>query len=244
MSCRRWLLGGLLLLGVAMPHGRAEERPAVTLSTRPSAGPPLPLDAAPPGIREQLGYVLEKPSLTAAAPAETFVSPPELYRWLLERPDVTAKLWRQLGANVHEVKETDGRFRWSDEHGSEVFWSIALKAPGLHVWYAEGKVKPALLVPMTSFKAVVYLKYTEGKDVDDQPAIRHQVHFVLRCDSRAVALAMRLMGKSAPRLTEQYLGHLQTFYGGMAWYLYQDEERARKMYKKVGLPVKEGEKEK
>src|SRR5262245_17617443 len=229
MSCRRWLVGGLLGLCVAAPLARAEERPGILLSTR-TAAVQLPLDTVAPAVRQQLSHVLDKPTLTAAGPAETFASPPELYRWLLERPDVTARLWRLLGANVHEVKDTDGRFRWTDEQGSDVFWSIALKAPGLHVWYAEGKVKPALLVPMTSFKAVVYLKYTEGKDAEGGPAIRHQVHFVLRCDSRAVALAMRLLGKSAPRLTEQYLGHLQTFYGGMAEYLHRDEARARRMY--------------
>jgi hypothetical protein len=244
MAWHRWVLSGLLGLGVGAAVARADERPSFSIPTAssPAAGPRLPLDKLPAETRLKLSHVLERPSLTATGQPETFVSPPQLYRWLLDHPDLTCKLWQLLGANVSDVKETDGRFRYTDAQGSEVFWSIAMKAPGLHVWYAEGKVKPALLVPMTSFKAVVYLSYTEGKDTLDQPAIRHQVHFVLRCDSRAVALATRMLGKSAPRMTEQYLGQLQTFYGGMAWYLHQDEERARKMYRQIGLPVQVGAK--
>ena len=67
--------------------------------------------------------------------------------------------------------------------------------------------------------------------------MRHQVHFVLRCDSRAIALAARLMGYSAPRLAEQYLGQLQSFYGGMAWYIYQDTKRARQLFQQAGLTM-------
>src|SRR5262245_37339550 len=125
MTGGRWLLSGLLGLCIAAPLAPADDGAGVTLTTRPAAGPQLPLDSLPPRARQQLSHVLERPSLTAASQSETFVSPPELYRWLLERPDVTAKLWGLLGAKVHEVKDTDGRFRWTDEHGSEVFWSIA-----------------------------------------------------------------------------------------------------------------------
>lgn len=236
MVYHRWLLGAVLGLCLGATRAGGEERAHFAPRPTASATPRLPLDLVPASLRAKLSHVLERPSLIAAAAPETFNSPPELYRWLLERPDITARLWRLLGANVHDVKDTDGRFRWTDEHGSEVYWSIALKAPGLHVWFAEGKVKPALLVPMTSFKAIVYLKYTLGKDFLERPAIQHQVHFVLRCDSRAIALALRLLGKSAPQMTERYLGQLQTFYGGMAWYLHQDEARARKMYQQLGLP--------
>ena len=37
-------------------------------------------------------------------------------------------------------------------------------APGQRVWYAEGQVKPSLLLPMVSLKAVLVLDFAEGKD--------------------------------------------------------------------------------
>ena len=71
--------------------------------------------------------------------------------------------------------------------------------------------------------------------LDGAPAVRHQVHFHLRCEGRAIALVARILGNSAPRLAEQYLGQLQMFYGGMGWYIYQDDKRARKLFRDAGL---------
>lgn len=248
MTRRRcWWLLLLGLIGASQPTIGASAAAAQEMSSpfatpivSPSGrkGPPaLPLASLTPQAQHQLRQVVDHASLTASGQPEAFNSSPELYAWLLEYPAVAVKLWQTLGAKVSDIEERNGRYKWTDDQGSEVWWHIALRAPGLHVWYAEGKVKPALLVPMTAFRAVVVLEYTLGKDTKGKQAIRHQAHFIMRSDSRALSLATRLLGKQAPRMTEQYLGQLQTFYGGMAWYLGQDEERARKMYRQVGLPT-------
>jgi hypothetical protein len=177
--------------------------------------------------------------LSSRGPSESFNADPFMYRWLLEHPDVGVKLWRVLGARVADINEREGVYYWQDTQGSKLHWHIAYRDNGLLVWYAEGKVKPALLLPCSAFRAVVVMAYTVGQDATDKPAIRHQVHFSVNCDSRAVALAARILGASAPRLIEQYLGQLQMFYGGLAWYLGQDQERARELFQKVGLKMPE-----
>jgi hypothetical protein len=232
-------MAGLVTLGSpALAQFTAPARPA---QAAPPAGmPPIPLDALAPGLRERVASVLENPALSARGPVETFNAAPATYRWLLEHPDLTVKLWRQLGAKVSDIHDHGGgRYCWQDGQGSEVHWHAALRQPGHVLWYAEGKVKPAALLPMTNFRAIALLQYVEGKDPREGPAIRHQVHFMIRCDSRAVTLAARILGASAPRQAELYLGQLQMFYGGMAWYLNQDENRARQLYARIGLSVAE-----
>ena len=100
-------------------------------------------------------------------------------------------------------------------------------------------MKLGMLLPASPFRALAVLQYTHGKDARGRAAIRHQVHFLLRCDGRAMALGARILGASAPHMAEQYLGQLQMFYGGLAWYLSQDEDRSRKMLRQVGLIVPE-----
>jgi hypothetical protein len=245
MAWRRWLVSGLVAVAVLAPAGaRGDDRAGFSFSTKSrgdaSAPPYLPLESIAPNLRDRVQGVLERPALSARGHSETFQAEGSVYRWLLDHPDLTVKLWRQAGAKVSDIEDRgDGVYVWHDEHGSEIHWHSALRAPGLHVWYAEGRVKPAALIPLTSFRAVAILSYHEGQDTGNHPAIRHQVHFLLRCDSRAVALAAKLLGASAPRMTEQYLGQLQMFYGGMAWYLGQDPERARRMYRQVGLAAPE-----
>ena len=79
------------------------------------------------------------------------------------------------------------------------------------------------------------LQYTVGQDDQGREAIKHQAHFHVRCDGRAMALAARVLGNSAPRLGEHYLGQMQMFYGGLSWYLCHDTARARRMFVKIGL---------
>jgi hypothetical protein len=199
--------------------------------------PPIPLDSLPAEVRDGARAVLEKPTLSARGSAETFACQPAMYRWLLEHPDTAVRLWRQLGARVADIEDKGGVYCWADTNGSEVHWQAVLRKPGVHLWYAEGKVKPGLLFPAAAVKALAMLCYAEGVDAEGRPALRHQVHFLLRTDSRALTIAARLLGGTAPRLAEQYLGQLQLFYGGLAWYLAQDEERAAVMFRKIGLTL-------
>jgi len=46
---------------------------------------------------------------------------------------------------------------------------IGLSGGGLHLWYADGKVKPGLLLPAQSFRAIALLQYTEGVDTKGLP---------------------------------------------------------------------------
>jgi hypothetical protein len=242
MPWRRVLLAALV--GLTALQARADDSPfLIRLASRqpsqPSyAMPRIPLESIEAPLREKVRGVLDKPTVSARGLSETFNTRPEVYRWLLEHPDVAVKMWRQLGAKVADIDDRGGgKYVWTDGQGSEVHWQIVLRAPGKHLWYAEGKVKATLLLPAHDFRAVALMEYTEGVDTRDLPAVRHQVHFVLRCDSRAVTLVARLLGNSVPRLAEQYLGQLQMFYGGLAWYLYQDEERAKKLFGEAGLPA-------
>jgi hypothetical protein len=228
------LLAGLLLLGAL---GKAVAGPAVFPSGPVTpAESPVPVESLPADLRDKARSVLDTPSLNAKAPAESFHAAPDVYQWLLDNPQTAIKLWRQLSAKVSDVvEEGPGKYRWKDGQGSEVLWQTAHKAEGLHVWYAEGKIKASALLPASGFRALAVLRYSTGHDADGKPAIRHQVQFFLRCDGRAMSLAARLLGNSAPRLAEQYLGQLQLFYGGMAWYLCQDTARARKMLTQTGV---------
>jgi hypothetical protein len=174
-------------------------------------------------------------------PVETFNCQPVQYFWLLDHPDLTARLWQQLGAKVTGIDGLGGgRFAWSDGQGSRVQWETILNTPRHRVWYAEGQVKPGLLLPAVSVRAVLGVTHTEGHDGDGRPAMRHQFELVLQTDNTAVALAARLLGASAPHLAEQYVGQIEMFYGAMAWYLDEHPQEAVKLFEELRRPAPAG----
>ncbi len=190
----------------------------------------LNLEGLPAEVRQRVRAVVEQPTISARGPLEMFTCQPAMYRWLLDHPDQTVKLWRRLGAKCIDIDDRgNSRFAWK-EGVSEVHWDLVRDASRQRVWYAEGQVKPSLLLPMVSLKAVLVLDYAEGRDGNDRPAVRQQMHLILHTESRAVILATRIMGDSAPKMADQFLGQLQMFYAAMAWYLDQHPEKQEKMF--------------
>jgi hypothetical protein len=233
MGCRRWVFGvlGVLAAQAAWAQGPANVspgQPPVAAPTRAS-GPALriPLEELPAGARERVRQVVEHPTLVTHGPVETFYCQPPFYYWLLDHPDQAVIAWKGLGAQCTDIQDRGaGRFAWQDGQGSEVHWETVLRTARQRVWYAEGRVRPGLLLPSVPVRAVVVLNHGEGYDKNGRPAVRHQMHLLLHTDSRAVSLATRLLGASAPRLAEQYVGQMQMFFGALAWYIDQHPERA------------------
>ena len=166
--------------------------------------------------------VVEQPTLVTHGPAEAFACQPVVYHWLLDHPDQTVRLWRMLGAKCTDIQQPEeGKFCYQDPQGSKINWSVSLDNGRQRIWYAEGQVKPGVLLPMVQMQAVLVLTYAEGTDGKGKPAVRHQMDLLIKSDSTAVALATRLLGSSAPRMAEQYVGQIEMFFAAMAWYLEQ-----------------------
>src|SRR5437763_96694 len=218
-----WLAAGFPWGGPAVgadpPGVRQTETVAFGWMREHTALRPLPswssfdLDAVPEEYRARVLALLEKPTLQARGPSETFHCQPPTYRWLLDHPDRAVAVWRKLGAEVTPISDRgNGCFGWRDEQGSDMAWQAIVRGQRDQVWYAEGVVRPGPLLPLITVRALLVLHITEGHDAAGRSAVRHQAELVLRTDSRAANLAARLLGASAPRMAEQYVAQIQTFF--------------------------------
>jgi hypothetical protein len=239
MQSRRkmgWWLGALLLapgfaqaqqaMQTTVPPLASKAGPSGS-SSKTMMGIAIPIEQLPSEVQAKVKALVDRPTMRTQGSVEIFNCQPEQYFWLLDHPELTAKLWRALGAKVTEIKNHGGgHFSWQDDNGSKVEWDTVLRTSEYRIWYAEGKVKPGLLLPMVSVRAVLAVRHAEGQDGDGKPAVRHQIDLILQTDNAAVALAARLLGASAPHLSEQYVGQIEMFFGAMAWYLDQHPRHA------------------
>lgn len=228
----RWSWVGLAAAVVwsgAAGAGRAQQGAprSDTALERVRAAAQVPFDQLPPHVREGARRAVDRPTLFSHGPAEAFVCDPNTYYWFMDHPDRAVAAWRRLGAKCLSITDRGhGRFGWSDEHGSDIVWETVHRTPHLRIWYAEGKVRPAPLLPLVPVKALVLLRHSEGSTRDGAPVIRHQADLFLRTDSATASLASKLMGPSAPRMAEQALAQLQMFFAGLAWYVHKHPDRA------------------
>src|SRR5262245_47727685 len=95
----------------------AAAAPAAAQAPADSPGP-LP-EAVSPQLRERVRFVMDKTTLSANGPVETFVCSPAVYNWLLDHPDQAARLWRLMGVKCADIRErAPAAFAWEDGQGS------------------------------------------------------------------------------------------------------------------------------
>lgn len=226
-----WGLAGLVLLVVAA------SAPAGGILFKKHA-PPTPPDSAIPlddlddADRALARSILERPTLAARGPTETFPCRPEHYYWFLEHPDRAVAAWRRLGAKCVTITDHgDGRFGWADENGGDLAWRTMHRGTGIHIWFAEGKVRAVPALPLVPVKALLVMRYGEAKNAEGKTVIEHHADLFLLTDSKTAAAFTKMLGQSAPRLAEQGLGQLQLFFSGLSWYLQRHPERAEVLLK-------------
>jgi hypothetical protein len=175
--------------------------------------------------------MMDRPTVQARGPIDTFTCTPEQYYWLLDNPDRAVTAWRRLGAKCVSIqKRGPQKFGYMDESGSDVTWETIHQAPGVRVWFAEGKVKASSVLPLVPVKALVILRSTEGKSIDGVVTVQHHAEVVIHTDSKAAATITRLMGNSAPKLAEQGLGQLQLFFSALSFYVDRHPDQVDKLF--------------
>jgi hypothetical protein len=236
---KRWLTGWFC--AVCVVHAVCADGASAQWfgkKTSPAASASIPwqdLNERASGIAQQM---VEKPTVFARGPSETFACNAEQYFWLLDNPDRVVLAWRRLGAKcVNITRRGPGRFGYNDDQGSDVSWETIHQSPSVRLWFAEGKVKGTAALPMVPVKALVVLRHTEGKSPEGKTIMQHQAEVILHTDSKAAALVTKMMGQSATRLTEQGLGQLQLFFSALSSYLERHPDRAEALFRTDKAPV-------
>jgi hypothetical protein len=202
-------------------------RPSVEKLEQVRAAAQVPLPELPPAAQANVRRVLDRPTLFVRGTPELFPCRPSQYYWFLDHPDRVMLAWKRLGAKCTPITPRgQGRFGWCDDQGSDLVWETVLHTEELRIWYAEGHVRPAPMLPLVPVRAVVVLHHIPSKDEMGAPLMSHQADVFLQTDSRAAILITRILGPSAPRLAHEGVDQLQLFFAGMSYYLDRHPDRA------------------
>ncbi|MCI0705412.1 MAG: hypothetical protein L0241_30495 [Planctomycetia bacterium] len=185
------------------------------------------LEVVQPDYRDAVLKIVGKPTISARATAPDVICTVAMYQWLFDHPDRVSLAWQRLKVPAVPITDSgNGQFTWTDKNGSEVVWrTVGTFADG-RVWYATGKVKPSPATPAVPVKAVAILTHPQKAAKDGVAAFSTSVQLYLHSDSKAAALAMRMMGPSAPKLAEQGAEQFLEFFNGIADYVQKNPTKA------------------
>ncbi|MCS6866289.1 MAG: hypothetical protein RMJ56_10725 [Gemmataceae bacterium] len=239
-SRRVWkrLWGGFVAVPLSLAAATAADpRPVALPAAHPAAITVLPNTAGAARInlsavvateyRDAVLKVVQSPTLSTKATAPEVVCTIAMYEWLFEHPDRVALAWQRLRVPAVPITDLgDGRFLWVDENGSEVTWRVVGTFPDGLVWYATGKVKAARATPGVPVKAVAILTRQQKAAQDGVAAFRTSVQVYVQSDSKAAALALRILGPAAPQIAEQGAEQFLEFFNGIADYVQKNPTQA------------------
>ncbi|HEV3384222.1 MAG TPA: hypothetical protein VG097_05370 [Gemmata sp.] len=228
MDQMKWVKRALgVLLAATITASGTHSAPPANAPAMPDSGTttatpaPTPtrlnlLDVVRPEFHEVVLKCVRHPTVATKATGDEIVCTVDVYQWLYDHPDRVALAWQRL--KVPTVNITDlgeGKFGWSDNNGSEVIWQTVGTFPDGRVWYASGKVRPALAAPYVPIQATFIVSHPRKAEKDGVAVFVPSVQVYVHSDSKAANLALKLIGPTAPRLAEDAAGQLLEFFGGI-----------------------------
>jgi len=165
--------------------------------------------------------IKRRPTLSVTRREQPFVAHPSIYDWLLNHPDRASLAWHRLGVPCLKIQSREnGQFVWTDSLGSVMTWQVIARTEQEIVWYAMGKVKPAVLVPAVPVQAVVRLESPRRLRQDGTAEISPTVQVDFVTESSAASVLLRMLGPAVPHLIEEGTSQILFFFSGPARYLH------------------------
>jgi hypothetical protein len=191
---------------------------AAEVPAPPTAAPRLNLmDVVRPEFHDGVTKCVRHPTVSTKSTGDEIVCTVAVYEWLFDHPDRVALAWQRLKVPTVAIADLGGgKFSWTDENGSEVIWQTVGKFPDGRVWYASGKVKPAAAGPSLPIQATFVVSHPRKAEKDGVAVFVPSVQIYVHSDSKAAALALKVIGPAAPRLAEEAANQLLEFFGGIA----------------------------
>lgn len=146
---RRWFascVAALALAATALTDSAwsqlaAEAQKASTsLASRREAIQAIPMDRLPPGARSKVQWVLDNTSVYRRLPLRVVICDADLYRFLVQHPDVVVNIWQALGVSHLAMRQMDlDTYQVDDAAGTSGTLQFLYRSRDLQLIYVDGR---------------------------------------------------------------------------------------------------------
>jgi hypothetical protein len=189
---------------VAMATGLTAEARAGLGGRRVDPAQIVPLDQVVPERRDAVAEVIGDHTFHRQGDTDTFPCPASLYLSLLNEPDMTVALWKDLSDSpVQLQKVSPNRFEGTDGFGTTASWEFVLRSPRLHVLLAYLTYVSPHGNARVDARIVLVVNSSYFRDNKQETFVRHNVDAYVKVDSKGWKAVARTMRPVVERILEE-----------------------------------------
>ena len=174
------------------PSNPADDKPAAGTNDRAAmeeAKRAIPLSQLNKRDQARVREVLNDQTLFRRLPAQTIDCDQDLYRFLVEHPDVVVNLWKVMDVADISIQKTGERtFRADDGAGTLADIEYLVSSENQHLLYANGKYHGALFSKAMRGKCVLLLSTSQVQDETGATKIRCRLDAFMKLESLGAEL--------------------------------------------------------
>ena len=145
----------------------------------------VPLEQIAPESREGVAEVIRDHTFHRQGTPDTFPCDPTLYSTLLNEPDLTLSLWRDLStAPVQLRKIAPNRYEGTDGQGASGTWDYVLRSPELHVMMAYFNYVSPRGNAKIDARIVLVVRSSYFRGASGDSSVQHSVEAFVKIDTK------------------------------------------------------------
>jgi hypothetical protein len=154
----------------------------------------LPLKDLAPQVRRRIAPLIGQDAIHRRLATEVLRCDPQLYQFLIDQPEVTVAIWRELGISKLELRRiAEDQYEVSDQKGLRGRIQFLYRSAQERLIWFEGVYRNPLTPRPLAATVLVLLRSASIRESDGHTYVAHRLDAFLKLDSDAAELFLRIL---------------------------------------------------
>lgn len=155
----------------------------------------IPFNRLSPQARELVEAVVENPSYFRRMPSQQIACNPEMFTFLVRRPEVMVSIWELMGITQVSTRRTSpNTFLASDGVGTTAKCDLIYGDERIHIYYGTGNYDGSMSPRKMTGRCVCILQSQAGKNDQGDSVVAGTMDVFLKLDNFGADLLTRTLG--------------------------------------------------
>ncbi|MGC3966357.1 MAG: hypothetical protein QM775_02995 [Pirellulales bacterium] len=173
----------------ALPVSAAEPAAGSSRELQADALRSLPMAKLTPQGRELATKIINDTTIFRRLPQQVIEADPELYRFLVENPEMVINMWEVMGVTKVTIKKLGpSSYRIDDGQGTSGDIHFLYRSSSHHVMYCEGVYTGTMMPRPVRGRCILSLRSAHVRDADDRSYVQCRLDSFVQLDNIGIEI--------------------------------------------------------